>query len=551
VTRHSSLAARSLFSSFAITAFCVAAFLGKGLAQQATAPKPLSGAVAADSPEAPPGPNDPISGCGAKAQESFFPRLVDTYKEHLHYWDQQAAAANAPSAPAAANAEPAYRGAPPPEDSPPFPYSTWPIGGTSAIGYSGPYASYSTPLMDTLYCGPYGNMLKASRIQIFGWLNPGANASTSNNQFRIGKGASPLGASASLTGAGGNNPVAYDVYPNTIQLDQFTLYIQRSADEVQTDHFDWGFRFANLYGTDYKYTFSHDILSNQYIRSHNQYGYDPVMAYVDLYFPHVAEGMNIRIGRYISLPDIEAQLAPDNLTASHSLLYTVDPYTQTGIVDTIRWTRNWTTQLEFSGGNDVAPWDTRNVKPTPAFCVSWTSDSGHDNIYPCINGLNGGSYAYNNIQHLVLTWYHKFDDKGFMRNWHSDTETYFMWERFVPNLNNPNHPPLINNANGAFCPPSQTSCTAPEYAIVNYLEYRFMPNAFFTFRNEYYNDFSGQRTGFKTQYSEHFVGVTYWLGDVITIRPGLRFDYAYNVPVFDNASKHGQFTAEIDTIFHY
>jgi hypothetical protein len=78
-----------------------------------------------------------------------------------------------------------------------------------------------------------------------------------------------------------------------------------------------------------------------------------------------------------------------------------------------------------------------------------------------------------------------------------------------------------------------------------------MPNAFFTFRNEYYNDFSGQRTGFKTQYSEHFVGVTYWLGDVITNRPGLRFDYAYNVPVFDNASKHGQFTAEIDTIFHY
>lgn len=491
---------------------------------------------------------DPADGCDVKAKEPFFPRLVDTYKEHLNYWDTQA------TAPAPApGAEPAYRGQPPPVDSPPFPYSTWPIGGTSTIGYSGPYASYSTPLMDTLYCGPYGKLLKASRIQIFGWLNPGANASTSNNQYRIGKGNSPHGASDSLTGAGGNNPVAYDVYPNTVQLDQFTLYIQRSPDEIQTDHFDWGFRITNLYGSDYKYTFSHDILSNQYIRSHNQYGYDPVMAYVDLYFPHVAEGMNIRMGRYISLPDIEAQLAPDNLTASHSDVYAVDPYTQTGIVDTIRWTKNWTTQVEFSGGNDVAPWDTRFVQPTPAVCVQWLSDSGRDDIYPCANTINNGKYSYNNLQHMVLTWYHAFNPDGFMKNWHTDTETYYMWERRVPNLDNPRASYLlIHNANGAFCADnSSLTCTAPEYGIVNYLEYRFRPNAYLTIRNEYYNDFAGQRTGYATQYSEHFVGICWWLGDVVTIRPGLRFDYAYNKLVYDNGRRYGQFTAETDMIFHY
>ena len=32
----------------------------------------------------------------------------------------------------------------------------------------------------------------------------------------------------------------------------------------------------------------------------NRMGYDPVMAYVDLYFPKVAQGMDVRIGRYIS-----------------------------------------------------------------------------------------------------------------------------------------------------------------------------------------------------------------------------------------------------------
>jgi hypothetical protein len=35
------------------------------------------------------------------------------------------------------------------------------------------------------------------------------------------------------------------------------------------------------------------------------------MEYVDLYFP-VMQGFDVRIGRFISIPDIEAQLAPNN-----------------------------------------------------------------------------------------------------------------------------------------------------------------------------------------------------------------------------------------------
>lgn len=38
--------------------------------------------------------------------------------------------------------------------------------------------------------------------------------------------------------------------------------------------------------------------------------------------PKLGQGADLRIGRYISLPDIEAQLAPNNSTYSHSrLLY--------------------------------------------------------------------------------------------------------------------------------------------------------------------------------------------------------------------------------------
>ncbi len=50
----------------------------------------------------------------------------------------------------------------------------------------------------------------------------------------------------------------------------------------------------------------------------------------DLYFP-VMQGLDVRIGRFISIPDIEAQLAPNNYTYVHSLTYTFDNYTNTGI----------------------------------------------------------------------------------------------------------------------------------------------------------------------------------------------------------------------------
>ena len=54
------------------------------------------------------------------------------------------------------------------------------------------------------------------------------------------------------------------------------------------------------------------------------------MVYGDIYFP-VFQGMNVRVGRFISIPDIEAQLAPNNYTYVHSLTYTFDNYTNTGI----------------------------------------------------------------------------------------------------------------------------------------------------------------------------------------------------------------------------
>jgi hypothetical protein len=473
----------------------------------------------------------------ALPNRGFFTRLGHAYLD-----DWTVDSNGSPAAP-----EPARRGTPRPLNSPPFPSADWPMGGTVVIG-APDYSTYV--LMQAI------NENK-SRIKMYGWFDIGGNASTSNK------------------GRYANNETAYDVIPNSFQLNQVALYIERLPDTVQTDHFDWGFRFTNLYGLDYRYTTAKGIFSQQLLKSNNTYGYDPVMYYVDFYVPHIGQGTDIRIGRYISLPDIEAQLAPNNYTYSHSILYTYDCYTQHGVNVTTKLSDHWTAQAGVSGGCESAPWIS-NAKLTGDACAAYTWHDGGDNLYACANSINSGKYAYNNLSAYYLTHYHKIN-----ATWHEDTEVWYQFERGVPNLcyglnpcisygSNANiganageitGPSLIVGANGAQCNPLAAHCFAPDYAIVNYLEHEFNHHhASLNIRNEFFDDLRGQRTGNKTRYSEHLVGFNFWLGSSVTFRPELRFEHAYDVPAYDSPSVNGvsgaptkksQLTLAGDVIWHF
>src|SRR5262249_11885768 len=122
----------------------------------------------------------PASDCDSKTEHGFFGRLAGAYADHLRITGTES------------GPDLAYRGASAPVSSPPFPFSTWPIGGTVSIG--SPDTS-GGPLMDAIYCGPYGQLIKDSRIKVYGWFDPGANFSTSNHSRFSFK-----------QGVGGNNP---------------------------------------------------------------------------------------------------------------------------------------------------------------------------------------------------------------------------------------------------------------------------------------------------------------------------------------------------------
>jgi hypothetical protein len=517
---------------------------------------------------APPGPDV----TGRHKNENFWKRFEDANFEALSTPSNPETPPPAPGAPTPA---PTRRGLPAPFDSPPYPNGEWQIGGTEIIGSQN--LTPDSPLMQALYDGPHGQAWRDSKIKFYGWEDFSANASTSHNTTANPgvPGVSPSvngnNGTSGVTGDGANFPEVYDQLPNTLSQNQFVLYAERVPDEFQTDHCDWGFRMSWVYGLDYRYMISRGWDDEQLTHRNNFEGMDDPMMYVNLYIPKVCDGLNLTLGRIISEADIEAQLAPNNLMSSHSLLYGYDPYCQWGLFATLKLNDNWTIQLGPSAGNDVTPWETQDPGTQPTFSAmfQYTSSNNKFGFYGGGNAINNAHWGFNNIQQYVGTFTYKFNEK-----WWTSHETWFMYQCDCPGQTGsgpggklptlaPDEP---LSQNGGF---GYTDAAIPvhpgwaaEWATLNYTMYRIWPNLFVTVRNELFNDMDGQRTGYATLYSEHSIGLTWWPCSIITFRPELRFDHSYGThgspedPVqeskpFDNGTRSSQFTAQFDVIYHF
>jgi hypothetical protein len=418
---------------------------------------------------------------------------------------------------------------PAPVTQPPFPFTEWPMGGGNYIGATTPN-SVPSNLMNALAPTDAGQFLKSNNIQIYGWFNPGGNISNSKG------------------GTYGNFPAAYAYTPNTFWNDQMVLIVERLPDTVQKDHIDWGFRIAGLYGETYRYTTAQGFSSYQLQKRNNVEGYDFPMVYGELYIPWVAEGLLFRAGRYISVPDIEAQLAPNNYMYSHSMTYGYDNYTNTGLLGTLQLTRNWTAQAGVTIGTDTIPFNNNlkdpGIQPSLTACLRWQSDKSWDAVYSCMNSINSGQWGYNNLQQYTTTYYHKFNDE-----WHVSLEAWHMHQNNVAawrngGTGNPLNPDdgngtysagypnqsfvnkLLGFANapfGAKCKPGQIECEAQEFSFLGYLNYQFSPLDNISFRAESFHDLNGQRTGSATVYNNWAVGWQHWFSPSITFRPEIAF----------------------------
>ena len=418
--------------------------------------------------------------------------------------------------------EPKRRALPAPLDDI-FPSSEY-LGPTPLIGVPDTDPVY--PLTKALWSA--FPTLKKARIKVYGWANFGVNASTSGKS---------------------NIPESYATVPNQIELDQGVLRIERGPDTVQTDHVDWGFRLSSMYGMDYRWTTSQGWFSGQLLHHNYLYGFDPVEAYGLLYIPSVAKGMVIKVGRYISPPDIEAQLAPDNYLYTHSLMFTYDCYTQTGINAAIKLNDQWSVLFGIHAGDDIAPWNGA-AHPTAMAMVRWVAASNNDSLYGGIDSLNGGSFkdGHDNLQQFNLTWTHRFNQQG---TFLTSTEAYYLFQTHAlvgGTVNNgPPHTWFTNVGAGAPIPGN-----APAFGVVNYTELKFSKKDFLSLRPvDYIVDFKGERSGFATTMASWTAGVTHRFNELISVRPEVRYEHAFSARPWDNGQRKDQFMFAIDALLRF
>jgi hypothetical protein len=425
----------------------------------------------------------------------------------------------------AAPQEPKRRAMPSPFDSPPFPgseYQGYPI-----IGVPADYTMW--PLMKFLQGTYVSDLLNENRTRVYGWVTAEGNLSTSKHT---------------------NTPDSYWIRPNNVDMDQALIRIERNLDSVQVDHIDYGFRLTGDYGIDYRYFTAGGWGSEQLLKHNLLYGWDPTEVYFDVYIPWVAQGLIVRVGRWIACPDIETQFAPDNYMGSHSILFTFDTYTQTGVMLTFKIDDQWTFQAACHSGTDMAPWY-KGALWTGAFGMRYVSQSNNDAFYTWLNAINAGEFrhfneagdqasGHDNFNYLVSTWEHRFN-KLFI----TKTEAYFMWQRDAPVGGTPSLGPTHFFGGGGGIGPDIPGWTMT-YGVLNYTVLELNKREFITIRNEWWKDGRGERSGFPGNYSSHSIGLTHNFTPEIQIRPEIAYFRNWTMPAFDGGTRKNQFMVAFD-----
>ncbi len=408
------------------------------------------------------------------------------------------------------------RSLPSPLPNLPFPTSDW--DGAPLVGSDATAPNY--PLQKALG-------ITKSKVKIYGWIDAGGDISSSKHS---------------------NAPTSYDIVPNSVLLDQIGLKFDKQPNTVQTDHIDYGFLVTTIFGTDYRYTTGKGYFSNQLLQHNNKYGVDPAEIYGLLYFPKIADGMLLKIGRFISPADIEAQWATDNYLYTHSLMFTVDPYTFTGAQATFKLGSHWQLEAGIHGGNDVALWS-KAASVNGLLMARWVSDNNNNSIYGGINSLGAGNYKDNHddLQMVVATWGHKFNE-----TFHMMTEAYYIWQHNAlvggTVIEGPPQPFYTGVGAGALI-----RGTSNAVGAVNYFQIKLSGHDYISIRNGFLSDPQANRTGYATSYSDHTIGFVHHFNNYIRVRPEIRYERAYadGVTPYDNGTKKDQYSAAMDLIVRF
>ena len=229
-------------------------------------------------------------------------------------------------------------------------------------------------------------------------------------------------------------------------------------------------------------------------------------------------------------------------------MFTVDPYTFTGVQATFKLGSYWQLEVGAHAGNDMAPWS-NSAQLNGLLMARWVSKNNNNSLYGGINSLGSGNdkNQHDDLQMVVITWGHKFNE-----TLHMMTEAYYMWQ-----YNALTGGTVINGPSKWFDegvgPGVAIPGAATAQGVVNYFQILLNKWNYISIRNDLLNDPQGNRTGFNTMYTSHTIGFVHFFGEYFTIRPEVRYERAYQAGVtpYDNGTKKDQWTAAADLIVRF
>jgi hypothetical protein len=323
-----------------------------------------------------------------------------------------------------------------------------------------------------------------------------------------------------------NLPMGFNYRANEFLLQQNWLRIERTVVTTGTTEPTFGFRSDwILPGSDYRFTLARGIFNGQLTEDEgqpNRYGIDPIQFYAEAYVPTVAQGLDVKVGRFFALYGVETNDAVSNQFCSHAYTFIYDPFTHTGIVTTTKLSNVWTVQAGAVLGSDVFidPAD----EPTFIGTVKWTRPDGRDSVLFSLilgSGRFNQERAFNNPEVVDLVYTRLLNARLTYQ-----FESLYGYQAHVTDLG-----------------------TTDWLGVLNYLTYVFTPRLSGTTRLEFFDDFQGQRTGFAGLYTALTAGLNFKPRKDVIFRPELRYDYNDESRPFEG--KHGLLTAATDLIVRW
>jgi len=215
---------------------------------------------------------------------------------------------------------------------------------------------------------------------------------------------------------------------------------------------------------------------------------------------------------------------------------------------------NWTVQAGIHSGTDMAPWY-KGAIPTGMLGLRWVADSNKDSVYTVLNAINNAKFRYfeldgqpfghDNFNYIVSTWQHKFND-----TWQTRTEGYFMWERDAVVGGTPSigsvQPYGSGGGIGATIPGMSHA-----FGLVNFTVCKLSDRDLLTFRNEWYHDQTGFRTGFAGNYGSTTVCYSHNINSFMQVRPEIGWYRNFDRAAFDNGTRKDMVMVGADFTYHF